>query len=164
MNLLILAGAMASCLLVASCTMNHENEAILETEPFPGPGNDPADSTPTSRILSSGPSVELRVQRVSISGQWVKVEVVNRTNVALSSIKGQVTFLDDRGIPIYDSLQRRDYQPFSYYKPQGIVSPGSRGHFTLETVVPSGSKEAVIYLKQASHTDGTVMQFKASLQ
>jgi len=161
MNLLILAGAMASCLLVASCTMNHESEAILETEPLPG---GPDHDTLPSRFLSSGPSVELRVQRVSISGQWVKVEVVNRTNVALSSIKGQITFLDERGIPIYDTLQRRDYQPFNYYRPQGIVSPNSRGHFTIETAVPAGSKEAVIYLKQASHTDGTVMQFKASLQ
>lgn len=163
MNLLILAGAVAACFVIASCIPTTDQVAILETEPIPGPQNDSIknDSIMPIPANSLGPHVELKVTRVSISGQWVKMDVINRTGVALSSVKGHISFTDGKGELIYDSLQMRDYQPFSAYKMQGLVGPHSRSSIIVETIVPSGCKDARVVLRQASHADGTVMEFKS---
>ncbi len=160
MNLLILAGAIAACFVIASCIPTTDQVVMLETEPVPGTSNDSIVTMPAS---SPGPLVELKVTRISISGQWIKLDVINRTGVALSSIKGHVSFVDSKGEIIYDSLQMRDYQPFSSYKMQGLVGPHSRSSIIVETVVPNGCRDAVVKLRQASHADGTVMEFKSAV-
>ncbi len=160
MNLLILAGAIAACFVIASCIPTTDQVALLETEPIAGPQNDSIVTMPTTST-STGPLVELKVTRISISGQWVKMDVINRTGVALSSVKGRISFVDNKGEIIYDSLQMRDFQPFSSYKMQGLVGPHSRSSIIVETVVPNGCRDARITLRQASHADGTVMEFKS---
>ncbi|HCS20554.1 MAG TPA: hypothetical protein DIW47_08335 [Bacteroidetes bacterium] len=158
MNLLILAGAIAACFVIASCIPTTDQVALLETEPIAGPQNDSILTMPTS---TNGPLVELKVTRISISGQWVKMDVINRTGVALSSVKGHISFVDNKGEIIYDSLQMRDFQPFSSYKMQGLVGPHSRSSIIVETIVPNGCRDARVTLRQASHADGTVMEFKS---
>lgn len=158
MNLLILAGAIAACFVIASCIPTTDQVALLETEPMVGPQNDSILTMPASSI---GPLVELKVTRISISGQWVKMDVINRTGVALSSVKGHISFVDSKGEIVYDSLQMRDFQPFSSYKMQGLVGPHSRSSIIVETLVPNGCRDARVTLRQASHADGTVMEFKS---
>jgi|GEM_PF-2470989 len=150
---------MATCLFVVSCISAPDHVAIVESDPIP----DPKNNVLPRKAAGEGPPVELRVKNISISGQYMKLEVINRTSSTLSSIKGNVTFVDRKGNSITDSLQIRAFQPFSAYTPQGLVGPNLRETITVQTIVPSGCKNAKIELKQASHADGTVMQFKSSL-
>lgn len=159
MNLLILAIALASCLVFVSCLPSTDQVALIETDPIQHVKSDTVFASNTS----SGPQVELKITRISISGQWVKMDVINRTGVALSSIKGQITYLDSLGNVVHDSLQMRDFHPFSAYKMQGLVGPNSRSSIVVETIVPAGCKDARVALRQASHADGTVMEFKESV-
>lgn len=145
-------------MFLASCIASPEPVVSSEADPAPEPQND----TLTKSQAGIGPKVELRVSRISVSGQNMRLEVINRTGVALNSIKGMVTFYDRKGNKMYDSLQMRDFQPFSAYKMQGIVGPYSKASVQVEVIVPSGCKDARVILRQASHADGTVMQFKTN--
>lgn len=149
---------MATCLFIASCMTSPEPVVQAEADPTPEPQNDTLPK-PQSGL---GPKVELRVSRISVSGQYMRLEVINRTGVALNSIKGMVTFYDRKGNKLYDSLQMRDFQPFSAYKTQGLVGSYSKASVQVEVIVPSGCKDARVILRQASHADGTVMQFKSA--
>ncbi|MDX5319929.1 MAG: hypothetical protein LPK45_02585 [Bacteroidota bacterium] len=156
MNLLILGGTMATCLFIASCVASPEPVVNEEATPTPEPKSDPV---PKKQQLP-GPRVELRVSRVSVSGQNMRLEIINRTGTVLNSVKGMVTFYDKKGNKLYDSLQMRDFQPFSAYKLEGLVAPHSKSSISVDVIVPAGCKEARVILRQASHADGTVMQFK----
>jgi len=156
MNLLIILGTLAACLYAASFLRTTQVAPVLESNPLPKPKND-ALPKPTK---GDGSPVELRVKHISVSGQYLKLEIINRTESALCSVKGHLIFTDKKGKPLYDSLQIRSFQPFSAYTPQGLIAPFSRKTITLDTLVPTGCKNARAELKQAHHADGTMKQFQ----
>ena len=164
MNLLILAGTFVSCLILASCTVrDREQDLILETEPMPDSGRSIFKyRLPETSLVRK--QVEVSLHKVSVSGNWVKVEVKNRTSATLSSVKGEIVFLDKDGEILQDTFLKRSYHPFSIYKMQGLVGSDSAAVFTIEMEVPHATKTARVLLKQAAHADGTVMQFKPSVR
>lgn len=161
MNLLILAGAMTSCLLIASCRSN---------SPESDPPAEPQEQ-PEARMVRNpeyynpnGPQVELKVLSVSISSNKVVLEVINRTRHPVNSIKGQLLFRDDSGEPIYDSLVKSDHIPFNHRMEDTALDPRSKNKVEIDVFVPTSTKSVEALLGQASYSDGTVMQFKPSNQ
>lgn len=155
MNLLIILGTVAACLYAASFLRAPQPAPVLEVNPPSGP------KKPIILNRNAVPTlpVELRVKHISISGQYIKLEVINNTDSALCSIKGHLLFTDKKGKPVYDALQTRSFQPFSAYATGGLVAPQGRKSITLETAVPKGCKQVRAEIKQATHADGTLKQF-----
>ena len=155
MNLLIILGTVAACLYAASFLRAPQPAPVLEVNPLSEPKK---DIIPNKGIAPTLP-VELRVRNISVSGQHIKLEVINNTDSALCSIKGHLIFTDKKGKPVYDALQTRSFQPFSAYAPGGLVAPLNRKSITLEIAIPKGCKQVRAELKQATHADGTLKQF-----
>lgn len=155
MNLLILAGVLATCLFVASFITSHKQVAIVDSDPLQSP-----KKTGIIMSHSSEPTqVELTVNRISISKHFIKLEINNPTGVALSAVKGQVSFLNKQGDAVYDVLQMRNFQPFSAYKMEGLVGPYSKTSITIEMNIPDECKKVLVSLKETSHADGTLTYF-----
>ena len=145
---------MASCILVASCA---------NTTPDSEPEDIPiGHSKENSRVHFSGPQVELHVVHVSISGNKVTLDVINRTALPLNAIKGKFVFRDERDKPIFDSLIQAIEIPFSYLSDKEAFEPGSKKRIEVEVFVPTSTKRTEVLIKQARYSDGTVMQFKPS--
>ncbi len=158
MNLLIILGTVAACLYAASFLRAPQPAPDLEVNPL----SDPKKSIIPTKSPASVAPIELRVRHISVSGQHIKLEVINNMDSAICCIKGHLIFTDKKGKPVNDHLQTRSFQPFSAYTTSGLVAPLSRKTITLETTIPRGCKQVRAELKQAAHADGTLKQFSVA--
>lgn len=90
-------------------------------------------------IDPNGPDVEVNVLEFEQENRKTKIEIINRMDNPIKSIRGRLYFHGESGEVLTTNTGRELSSPFSYAKNPSIVGSMARTEYTLGNDIPEGT-------------------------
>ena len=93
-----------------------------------------------SSIDMDGPTYEVNVLDFDVEGKKTTVEIINRSDEAISSIRGRVVFRDSENNPLTTATGRGLDSPFQQTANPSLVRKKAAKKITLRNDIPENTK------------------------
>lgn len=97
------------------------------------------ESAPKVEIDPNGPAVEINVLSFEQENRKTEIEIINRMDDPIKSIRGRLYFYDEAGELVTTATGRDLSSPFSMSENPSIVKSMDRVERTLQNQIPEGT-------------------------